>query len=475
METPSKVFRGEFAEIWHRELGGSSNSKKFTRRISGSEGILKHVGLYGKLNGHNGCVNTVSFNSTGDFVVSGSDDTQVIFWDWTNKTKKFTYHSGHTDNIFDAKIMPFTDDRVISFLARTVRLGQIKENGKIDTKLLGEHHGGVHDLAIEPGSPHIFYSCAEDAFVQHFDLRSHSATKLFWCSRLTKHKYRRGNIRLNAIVIDPRNPNYFSVGGYDGVARVYDIRHCQLDPSSLQDNPVNTFCPNHLLGNEEVNITGLDYSNTSELLVSYNDELVYLFNKNMGLGPNPYSAPPGDLLKLDTPQVYTGHRNARTVKGVSFFGPSDEFVMSGSDCGNIFIWRKKGGELLRLMAGDRHIVNCLESHPFLPVIVSSGIEKNVKVWSPVVNAGVSIPENKQWILEANRQGREDRSRVALTPDVILHVLRLQRQQPLAGYSRYTSSDIESDEEEGEDYIIGANSDGDATSSEDGDPRECNIS
>lgn len=48
-----------------------------------------------------------------------------------------------------------------------VRLGQVKENGEVEAKRLGKHQGRVHNLAVEPGSPYIFYSCGEDGFVQH--------------------------------------------------------------------------------------------------------------------------------------------------------------------------------------------------------------------------------------------------------------------------------------------------------------------
>lgn len=53
------------------------------------------------------------------------------------------------------------------FISLQVRLGQILENGRVDTKSLAKHQGRVHKLAIEPGSPHIFYSCGEDGVVQH--------------------------------------------------------------------------------------------------------------------------------------------------------------------------------------------------------------------------------------------------------------------------------------------------------------------
>lgn len=49
---------------------------------------------------------------------------------------------------------------------------------------------------------------------------------------------------------------------------------------------------------------------------------------------------------------YCGHRNSETFKGVSFFGPHSEFVVSGSDCGNIFIWDKKTESIVQWMMGD---------------------------------------------------------------------------------------------------------------------------
>lgn len=46
-------------------------------------------------------------------------------------------------------------------------LAQILERGEVAVTTLGKHQGRAHKLAIEPGSPHIFYTCGEDGLVQH--------------------------------------------------------------------------------------------------------------------------------------------------------------------------------------------------------------------------------------------------------------------------------------------------------------------
>lgn len=55
----------------------------------------------------------------------------------------------------------------VFFFLMQVRLGEVLDDGRVVTKLLGEHQGPVHELAMEPGSPHIIYSCGEDGLVQH--------------------------------------------------------------------------------------------------------------------------------------------------------------------------------------------------------------------------------------------------------------------------------------------------------------------
>ncbi|XP_071759214.1 DDB1- and CUL4-associated factor 6-like [Centroberyx gerrardi] len=57
--------------------------------------------------------------------------------------------------------------------------------------------------------------------------------------------------------------------------------------------------------------------------------------------------------------------------------------MSGSDCGHIFIWDRASGQHVMLLEADNHVVNCLQPHPYEPLLATSGIDYNIKMWSPM--------------------------------------------------------------------------------------------
>ena len=52
---------------------------------------------------------------------------------------------------------------------------------------------------------------------------------------------------------------------------------------------------------------------------------------------------------------YRGHCNVKTVKDANFFGLQDEYVVSGSDGGHLFIWDKKTSNLVNILEGDGEV------------------------------------------------------------------------------------------------------------------------
>ncbi|KAF8621602.1 hypothetical protein AX15_007622 [Amanita polypyramis BW_CC] len=99
---------------------------------------------------------------------------------------------------------------------------------------------------------------------------------------------------------------------------------------------------------------------------------------------------------------YPGAQNMETIKDVNFLGPSDEFVTSGSDDGNFFIWRKGTGKIHGIYEGDGSIVNVIEGHPYLPLIAVSGIDTTVKLFAPARGpSAYSRTYNADRIVEQN--------------------------------------------------------------------------
>lgn len=48
------------------------------------------------------------------------------------------------------------------------------------------------------------------------------------------------------------------------------------------------------------------------------------------------------------------------MKDANYFGLQDEYVVSGSDSGHVFIWDKKTTELVNILKGDKEVVNVVQ-------------------------------------------------------------------------------------------------------------------
>jgi hypothetical protein len=71
---------------------------------------------------------------------------------------------------------------------------------------------------------------------------------------------------------------------------------------------------------------------------------------------------------------------------VNFVGPNDEFVVSGSEEGYFFLWRRETGALHGIYEGDGSVVNVIEAHPTLPLLAVSGIDHEPKASPPLTRA-----------------------------------------------------------------------------------------
>ncbi|XP_033838463.1 DDB1- and CUL4-associated factor 8 [Periophthalmus magnuspinnatus] len=376
--------------IRSREIGRDAG--QFVRRVCGARGLVQRLELQGRLERHAGCVNTLHFNPSGTRLASGSDDLRVIIWDWAVKRAELEFDSGHKSNVFQAKFLPHSGDSTLAMCARDgqIRVAELSATQRCkNTKRVAQHKGAAHKLALEPDSPCSFLSAGEDAVVFGIDLRlDRPANKLVVVKEGDK------KVGLYTIFVNPATTHHFAVGGRDQYVRIYDQRKINENDNN---GVLKKFCPSHLVSSEsKTNITCLVYSHDgTELLASYNDEDIYLFDSDHSDG--------ADYLRR-----YKGHRNNATVKGVNFYGPCSEFVVSGSDCGHIYLWDKYSARIVQFMEGDRGgVVNCLEPHPHLPGMATSGLDHDIKLWAPTAETPTTLKGLKELMKKNKRERDED--------------------------------------------------------------------
>lgn len=85
---------------------------------------------------------------------------------------------------------------------------------------------------------------------------------------------------------------------------------------------------------------------------------------------------------LDYEDCYVGHCNTKTdIKEANYFGDSN-YIVAGSDDGNFFIWERDSGMISSIYQADELIVNCVQPHPYVCLLATSGIDHEVRLWSP---------------------------------------------------------------------------------------------
>ncbi|GLC52489.1 hypothetical protein PLESTB_000635200 [Pleodorina starrii] len=251
-----------FKAVREREQGLprhlSAVAATFRAEVSSSASLIHRMELQRTLDGHGGCVNTVSFNPAGDLLVSGSDDQSVMLWDWRRGVRRLRFEPGHDNNIFQARLLPGSDDKTLVSCAADgqVRVSYFREgSSRPFAKRIHQHMGRAHKLALQHASPYdpsygvggggggppCFYSSGEDGDVCFFDLRVSDAAPLGrmaaaaagWpasgggggsSSAGPGRQRPRKIIDLNAVHVNPARPWQLVVGGADEAVVVYDNR-----------------------------------------------------------------------------------------------------------------------------------------------------------------------------------------------------------------------------------------------------------
>lgn len=249
----------------------------------GRREFVQRLKLESTLNVHDGCVNTISWNETGEYILSGSDDTFLVITNPYNKKVKKSIRSGHRANIFSAKFMPHTNDQEIVscsgdgiiYYTHTEKSPEYNRQCQFTC-----HYGTAYEIMTVPNDPYTFLSCGEDGTVRWFDLRTKTSCTKEDCKDDILINCRRA---ATSISISPLMPYYLAVGCSDSSVRIYDRRMLGTRATGNYMGRVNSgmcvrFVPAHL-SNKSCRVTSLCYSEDGqEVLVSYSSDYIYLFD-----------------------------------------------------------------------------------------------------------------------------------------------------------------------------------------------------
>lgn len=318
----------------------------FNQKLQMHSSLIRRLSHERELEGHDGCVNDVSWNSRGSLLISGSDDGHINIWSYAGHRLLHSIESGHSNNIFCTRFVPETSDELVVSGAgdsevRLFNLSRLsgrglEENAIAPSALFQCHSKRVKKLAVEVGNPNMVWSASEDGTLRQHDFRegascppagaSHQECRnvlldLRCGAKRSLADAPKQLLALKSCDISLTRPHLFLVGGSDAFARLYDRR--MLPPltscSKRMKSPpcVNYLCPMHLSerGRASLHLTHVTFSpNGEEVLLSYSNEHVYLMDVDYA-GGSAIQYTSGDVSKLMNPSPFLNVMQVQSSNG----------------------------------------------------------------------------------------------------------------------------------------------------------------
>ncbi|KAG2497866.1 hypothetical protein HYH03_004132 [Edaphochlamys debaryana] len=297
------------------------DSLRYSRGLHFPQHYAAKLRVEHTLQGHNGCVNRMSWNADGSLLVSGSDDRRAIIWHYPDVDRTpLALSTEHRANIFGAQFLPCTGDRrvVTGAMDDTVQLHDLESSpatggpgrggararqqaqpgmrrqvgvGNVQlvmprTKVYLSHKDRVKDIETEPLNPHNFWSGGEDGVVRQYDTRAPNQQE--WASPTVLVQVRDGHrtVQVKSLDINKAHPHLLAVAGSDPYIRLYDRR--RLGPGSWKRRgstpAVLALAPPHLplptqARHGRAHATYVSFSNKGDKLVTtYHGDHAYAFD-----------------------------------------------------------------------------------------------------------------------------------------------------------------------------------------------------
>jgi len=296
-----------FNNISSRQWDPYSN-QRMKHSVRESREIIQRMRLMKRLDVHQGCVNTLSWNKKGTLLLSGSDDHKLIVTNPFNYKKVHEVHTSHRANIFSAKFLPETSDlKVVSCAGDGMILyTDILREEETAACTFNCHAGTVYEMLSIPGDPNTFLSCGEDGTVRWYDLRMKTSCFKDNCKEdilIGCHK------AVTSISVNPMFSYQIAVGCSDSNVRIFDRRLLGTRSTGFMGETmglnalISRFSVQEL-GEKQRRITSVSFRpDGQEVLASYSSDYIYIFD------PKETNTDHGMKLKVGRPAKKKSSRN----------------------------------------------------------------------------------------------------------------------------------------------------------------------
>ncbi|RZF44998.1 hypothetical protein LSTR_LSTR001959 [Laodelphax striatellus] len=315
--------------------------------------------LYNKdLVSHYGCVNAVEFLNGGQYLVSGGDDQRVLLWNVQEAlqgiSKPKEMRAQHVSNIFclgyDSKntrlFSSGNDEQVI--------IHDIQTGDPVD---VFRHHNPVYGLSVDPTNDFVFASACDDGSISIYDIRRPASSGPFLLNKSSS--------AYHGVQHNPVEPRLLATANAKEGACLWDSR-----------------IPNKAL--LKYGSGGGGGGSGGCMAVRWSGDGCRLVALRRRLPPVLYALhSAAHVAQFDHP----GYFNSCTMKSCCFAGLNDQYVLSGSDDFNLYMWKVPAGDQKGVwvpsahlvLVGHRSIVNQVRFCPENNLIASSGVEKIIKI------------------------------------------------------------------------------------------------
>uniref|UniRef100_A0A914C6Z6 WD and tetratricopeptide repeats protein 1 n=1 Tax=Acrobeloides nanus TaxID=290746 RepID=A0A914C6Z6_9BILA len=267
----------------HRELNGTS--PRFQHDLIVTPENVRNLQHTNTLIGHDGCVNTLSWNKPGRLLVSGSDDQHIIIWEEAGRLRH-KFQTAHTNNIFSVQFLPCGNDRLLvscagdyAVLLHDYEYSSRKNEPSATYKW--ECGGRVKRLVTSYNDPYLFWSASEDAVIKQYDVRDNNSTHLIKASH-PPHQFK-------SLALNENRPEMMAIAMNDSTVPIYDRRNLK--------EPILKLCTAYFTFSNEserrriarsISVTHVAFNNRGdEIIVNIGGDSVYIYNVLIGNQHNP--------------------------------------------------------------------------------------------------------------------------------------------------------------------------------------------